>query len=363
MRFDQIGSLSFGCCCGVLVLSTLLSAAEVHTIAGNGSHTVSGDGGPALSAGVCEPFGLEIGPDGALYWAEYTGHVIRRMDRQTQIISTYAGVPNKAGYADGPAATAMFRLPHEVRFDAHGNLFISDMQNHTIRRIDWKTKEVTTVAGNGKPGFSGDGGLATAAMCNQPHAVVLDGDRGFFICDIKNHRIRQVDFPTGVITTVAGTGEPKPTPDGAPVAGTPLKGPRTLAIDGQGNIIIALREGNAIYRWNRPANTLEHLAGNGKSGYAGDGGDAKLATLAGPKGVAIGPEGDIYLADTESHTIRAIRLKSGLIETVVGNGQKGDGPDGNPLNCRLDRPHGVYFGPEGELYIGDSSNNKVRLLK
>jgi len=344
-------------------LVSSLSAAEITTVAGKGTHTVSGDGGPALDAGLCEPFGLDIGPDGALYWAEYNGHVIRRMDPKTSLVTTYAGTPNQAGYLDGPADKAQFHQPHEIRFDTLGNLYISDMLTHTIRRIDWQTKAVTTAAGNGMAGFSGDGGPATAAMCNQPISVVLDGDRGFLICDIKNHRVRAVDSQTGLITTVAGTGETKPTPNGATVSGTPLKGPRTLAIDAQGNILIVLREGNAVYRWNRPANTLEHLAGNGKSGYTGDGGDAKLATLSGPKGVAISPAGDIYLADTESHTIRAIRMSSGIIETVVGTGKKGDGPDGDPLRCQLDRPHGVFFGPHGELYIGDSSNNKVRVLK
>lgn len=338
-------------------------AAEISTLAGNGTHPVSGDGGPALAAGVCEPFGLDIGPDGCLYWAEYGGHVIRRMDPKTTIVTVYAGTPNSAGYVDGAALSAKFDQPHEIRFDPQGHLYISDMKTQTIRRVDWQTKMVSTVAGTGKAGFSGDGGPATAALFDLPISVVLDGDRGFLICDIKNHRVRAVDYKTGIVSTVAGTGEKKPTPDGAPVAGTPLNGPRTLAIDANGNVIIVLREGNAVYRWNRPANTLEHLAGNGKAGYSGNGGPAKLAQLSGPKGVAIGPEGDIYLADTESHSIRAIRLKTGIIETIVGNGKPGDGPDGDPLRCQLNRPHGVYFDAAGTLYIGDSNNNKVRVVK
>ena len=340
-----------------------LTAAEVVTIAGNGKQPVAGDGGPALEAGTSEPFGLDIGPDGALYWAEFGGHIIRRMDLATKVVTTYAGTPNVAGYADGPALEAKFDQPHEIRFDGQGNLFISDMRTHTIRKIDWKTKEVSTVAGTGEKGFSGDGAAATKAKMNFPIAVVLDGDRGFLVCDINNHRVRAVDAQTGVIRTVAGTGTKEPTPNGAPVEGTPLNGPRTLAIDPAGNVIIVLREGNAVYRWNRPANTLEHLAGTGKAGYSGDGGPAIKAQVSGPKGVAIGPEGDIYLADTESHTIRVIRLKTGIMETLVGDGQKGDGPDGDPKKCRLNRPHGVFFDKAGTLYIGDSSNNKVRVLK
>jgi len=306
-----------------------------------------------------EPFGLDIGPDGALYWAEFGGQTIRRMDLQTTVVSTYAGVPNKAGYKDGPAAEAQFNQPHEIRFDGNGHLYISDMTTQTIRKIDWKTRVVSTVAGAGKKGFSGDGGPATKAELSQPISVVLDRDGGFLLCDIGNHRIRAVDGQ-GVIRTVAGTGEKKPTPDGAPVAGTPLNGPRTLALEANGNVVIVLREGSAVYRWNRQTNTLHHLAGTGQSGYSGDGGDAKQAKLSGPKGVAIGPDGNIYLADTESNTIRVVNLKTGTINTVVGDGQRGDGPDGDPKLCRLNRPHGVFFDPAGNLYIGDSENNKVR---
>lgn len=353
------------CLAALLVLTAcgMNSAAEIRTIAGTGEKTTSGDGGPAAKAGVNEPFGLDIGPDGALYWAEFGGNVVRRMDPKDQTVSTYAGVGNKSGYHDGAPNQALFNQPHEIRFDSIGNLYISDMLTQTIRRIDWKTKAVSTVAGVGvKAGFSGDDGPATKALFDLPISVVLDGPNGMLICDIKNHRIRAVDLMSGIVKTVAGTGERKATPDGAPVAGTPLNGPRTLAIDADGNVIIVLREGSAVYRWDRKKNLLQHLAGTGKAGYSGDGGDAKLAQINGPKGVAMGPDGDIYLADTESNTIRAIRLKTGIIETVVGDGKKGDGPDGDPKKCQLHRPHGVFFDKAGNLYIGDSSNNKVRKL-
>src|SRR5690606_21267448 len=181
-----------------------------------------------------------------------------------------------------------------------------------------------------------------------------------YICDIGNHRVRRVDGKTGIITSFAGTGEKKPTPDGAAVAGTPLNGPRALDFDGQHNLYLALREGNAVYRMDLKTMTLHHLAGTGKNGYAGDGGPARQAVLAGPKGIALGAGGDIYLADTESHTIRVIRSESGIIETLVGDGQKGDGPDGDPRRCRLGRPHGVFVDSQGTVYIGDSENHKVR---
>ncbi|MFO1045124.1 MAG: hypothetical protein U0941_25395 [Planctomycetaceae bacterium] len=340
-----------------------LHAAEVVTIAGNGKDEYSGDGGPALQAGFGQPFGLEIGPDGALYICEYSSHIIRRMDLKTTIVTTVAGTGRKAGFqGDGGAATAaQLNLPHELRFDAKGNYYISDMSNHAIRRVDGKTGVITTLAGTGKPGFSGDRGLATMANLDQPHSVILDQTNGVLICDIKNHRIRRVDLATGVISTYAGTGEKKATPDGAPIAGTALNGPRTLAIDANGNLIIVLREGNAVFRANLKTNTLQHLTGTGKPGFSGDGADARLAQLAGPKGAAFDRDGNLLLVDTENHAIRIID-KNGRIDTLVGDGKAGDGPDGDPRKCRLNRPHGVFVDANGVIYIGDSSNNKVRKL-
>jgi sugar lactone lactonase YvrE len=142
--------------------------------------------------------------------------------------------------------------------------------------------------------------------------------------------------------------------------GTPLNGPRAIDFDGKHSLYLALREGNSVYRIDLKTRTLHHLAGTGKKGFTGNGGPAKAATLSGPKGIAIGPNGDVYLADTESHTIRVIRAKSGIIQTIVGDGQKGDGPDGTPLKCRTARPHGVFVDSKSNVYIGDSENYRVR---
>ena len=136
-----------------------------------------------------------------------------------------------------------------------------------------------------------------------------------------------------------------------------------LDFDGEHSLYLALREGNAVYRIDLQTRTVHHLAGTGDKGYTGDGGDARVATLSGPKGIALGPGGDVYLADTESHTIRVIRATTGIIETLVGNGQKRDGPDGNHLRCRLARPHGVFVDQAGTIYIGDSENHRVRVWK
>jgi streptogramin lyase len=348
--------------CLALARCELAVAGEVVTIAGSGKAEYTGDGKPATEAGVGGPFGLVIGPDGALYICETTNHVVRRLNLKTGLLSTACGTGQKGYDGDGgPATEAKLNEPYEIRFDNDGNMFFVEMQNHIVRRVDAKTRMISTVAGSGKAGFSGDGGPAVKATMKNPHSIAFDNEGLLYICDIGNHRIRRVNLKTGRIETFAGTGERKPTPDGAKIAGTPLNGPRALDYDPKTNeLFLSLREGNAVYRLNLDEQTLHHIAGTGKSGYQGDGGPAKAALLSGPKGVALGPHGDIYLADTESHTIRVIRRKSGLIETLVGDGKKGDGPDGDPKTCRMDRPHGVFVAQDGTVYIGDSSNNKVR---
>ena len=347
-----------------LGLTVLLSpAAEIVTIAGTGTAGHSGDAGPGVAAKVANVYGLEIGPDGALYFCEIDNHIIRRLDLSKGTISTVAGNGTKGYSGDGgPALQASLNEPYEIRFDRAGNMFFVEMRNHIVRRVDAKTNIISTVAGNGAEGFGGDGGSATQAQLSRPHSIALDLEGSLYIADIGNHRIRRVDLKTGRIETFGGTGERAATPDGAPVAGTPLDGPRTMAFDKRGDMFLALREGNAVYRIDMKKSTLHHIAGTGERGYTGDGGNAKSAKLSGPKGIAVGG-GGVYIADTESHTIRRIDLKRGIIETVAGDGTQHDGPDGDPLKCGLARPHGVFVGSDDAVYIGDSENHRVRLLR
>jgi DNA-binding beta-propeller fold protein YncE len=356
--------------CALIVaslLSCIAAAAddtEVVTLAGVGERRSFGDGRPAIEAGVAEPYGLEVGPDGALYVCETVGHVIRRIDLQTGRISTAVGTGESGNDGDGgPATAARIDQPYEVRFDADGNLFFVDMTNHTVRRVDASTRTISTVAGNGTEGFSGDRGPASLAQLNHPHSICLDGSGRLYICDIGNHRIRVVDLRSGTIDSFGGTGERAATPDGAPLAGTPLNGPRALAFDGQHSLYLVLREGNMVYRIDLDSRTLHHIGGTGQKGHAGDGGDARQAEFRGPKGIALGPGGDIFVADTQNHAIRVIRQATAVVEAVIGDGVEGDGPDGAPLRCRLDDPHGVCVGPDGTVYVGDSENHRVRMLR
>jgi len=351
-----------------MLLGTLLPALplpaqewRVVTLAGNGTTGFTGDGGPARSAGVSGPFGVVGDHAGGLYVCEIGNHVVRRIDLETGRISTVAG-SGRQGYAGdgGPATAALCNEPYEVRF-AGGMMYFVEMQNHLVRQVDLSRGVISTIAGRGEAGFSGDGGPARQARLKSPHSIALDGRGGLFIADIGNHRVRRVDLKEGTIDTVAGTGMRARAEDGAPVRGTPLDGPRALDFSDADTMWLALREGNAVYRVDWREGRLRHLAGTGRPGYTGDGGPARQAQLAGPKGIAMGPEGWVYIADTESHTIRRIQTKTGQIETLVGDGQAGDGPEGPPGGCRLDRPHGVWVDPAGRVYIGDSSNNRVRV--
>ncbi|MCU0880380.1 MAG: hypothetical protein MUF06_21625, partial [Pirellulaceae bacterium] len=209
-------------------------------------------------------------------------------------------------------------------------------KNYVVRKVDAKTGLISTVAGTGKLGFSGDGGPATKAQLNIPHSIALDGDDNLYIADIGNHRIRKVDAKTGVITTIAGNGE-KQQPTAGPAAGKPMLGPRALFIDGQ-TLWIALREGHAVWKLDLASGQLTHVAGTG----------------------------NVYVVDTENHAIRQIDTASGTISTIAGLGPKhpgGTGDGGPATEATLDRPHGICIGPDGAVYIGDTLNHRVRVVR
>jgi len=346
-----------------MTILPLILAIQITTFAGTGKPGLTGDGGPATKAQLSGPFGVVRGPDKALYICDTMNHAIRRV-APDGIITTVAG-SGKKGYSGdgGPATKAELYEPYEIRFDRAGNMFFVEMRNNIVRRVDARTKVISTVAGTGKAGFSGDGGPATKAEMKSPHSVQFGPDGALYICDIGNHRIRKVDARTGIITTFAGTGERKPTADGAKIAGTPLNGPRAIDFDAQGNMWLALREGNAVYKLDMKRGTIHHVAGTGKKGFTGNGGPAKDATLSGPKGIAVARNGNVYLADTESHSVRMIDVKTGKLELVAGTGEQGDGPDGDPLKCRMNRLHGIFVDADGSVFIGDTSTHRVRLIR
>lgn len=348
----------------LLCSAAFTSAAPVRTVAGTGEKGYSGDEGPALEATMNNPFGITRGPDGLLYFCEFEGHLVRRIDHKG-IITTIAGT-GTAGFGGdgGPALKAQLNKPHEIQFGPDGRLYISDMSNHAIRALDLKTGILSTPIGTGKPGFAGDGGPGGQALFKDPISQTFGPDGLLYICDLGNQRIRTWDPGTGIVQTVCGSGQKAAPADGAPFStATPLSGPRTIAFDAAGQLWLALRDANSLYRVDLKERVLHHVAGTGKSGFTGNGGPAKDAQLAGPKGLAISASGKVYIADTESHSIRVVNPKTGRIDVVVGDGKKGDGPEGMASQCQLARPHGVFIDKDGTLYIGDSENHRLRTMK
>jgi streptogramin lyase len=346
----------------LVALAVMGNAATVTTLIGTGAPGYS-------DTQVNNPYGMTIGPDGGLYFCEVDNNRIRRIDLATKRVTLIAGNGEKAYKGDGGrAADASLSAPHELVFDSKGDLYFAERDNNVIRKVDMKTGMISTAAGTGMAGFSGDGGPGAKAQLRQPHCVIRDRDGSLLICDLANHRIRRLHLDTGVIETYMGTGEAKNPTDGAPVKAATLNGPRTLVEAPNGDLFLALREGNIIVRIEAKTQTVNRVAGTGEVGYSGDGGPAlnakfggALARLSGPKGLAYGPD-TLYIADTESHAIRRVDLKTGIVTTVLGTGVLGDGPESDPLQCKLNRPHSVLFA-NGVLFVGDSEAHRIRVLR
>jgi sugar lactone lactonase YvrE len=316
--------------------------------------------------------GVLFGPDGGLHWCDLGSERVIRLDLNSRRLAIIAG-NGTTGYSGdgGPATSAQLAQPHEIRFDSRGDLYIVERMNHVVRRVDMRTKIITTVACTGAKGYDGDGGAATAAPMNEPHSIVFDAADNLYICDIYNHRVRKVDPATGIITTFAGTGERTPAPVADGPLTTSLPGPRSIDIAPDGTMYLTLRDGNAVFAMDVAAGRVQRVAGSGAIGYAGDGGAALAASfgstafppqVAGPKGIAYGPDRTLYVVDSENHAVRKVALTTGTIATVIGTGEPGDGPDGDPLRCRLNRPHGIFV-QHGVVYIGDTENHRIRALQ
>ncbi len=357
----------------LLMPAALLTAAELEivTLAGTGEAGFSGDGGPASEAQINDPFGVIVGPDGHIYFCDTGNHVIRKIDSVSGIITTVAGTGTLKGYwgDSGKATDAKLFEPYEVRFNAKGNLYFVEMQNHLIREVETATGIIHTVAGTGKAGFNGDKPIpGSEAIFNRPHSIQFGPKGLLYVCDIQNHRVRTIDLITQQVTTLSGNGNRNGPKDGDRFAdaNTALNGPRALDFDANGDLWLALREGNQVVRFDFKSGIIYHVAGTGKKGFTGHGGPAKDATLSGPKGISIGPDGNVYLADTESHSIRMIDLSTTppTLRLIAGTGKPGDGADGDPLQCELARPHGVFADPKtGDIYIGDSEAHKIRVVR
>jgi len=338
------------------------STGDITTVAGNGAQTYSGDGGPAASASLNSPAGAAVDASGNIYIADYGNHRIRKVDASTWNITTIAG-NGTAGYSGdgGPAAAACLNNPRGVTVDASGNIYIADYGNHCIRKIDASTGDITTVAGNGAAGYSGDGGPADAANLNFPYGAAIDASGNIYIADTNNNRIRKVDASTGNISTVAGNATGGYSGDGGPAASASINHPTGAAIDASGNIYIADNYNHRIRKVDASTGNISTIAGNGIAGYSGDGGPAASASLYLPIDAAIDASGNIYIASSNGGRIRKVDASTGNITKVAGYGSPIYSGDGGPAaSASFYNPYGAAVDASGNIYIADTKNQRIR---
>ena len=335
----------------------------ITTIAGNGVYGYSGDGGLGTAAQVKSPLAVITDNTGNVFFVDDNNNRIRRVDAATGIITTVAGNGTYGYTGDGgPATAAEFASPIAVGLDAAGNLYIADQFAQVIRRVDVVTGIITTVVGNGTTGYSGDGGPATAAVLNFPVGLAVNLAGDLFIIDSGNFRVRRVDAATGIITTVAGNGTAGTSGDGGPATSAQLLDNENLTVDLQGNLYIA--GGVSAYRVRRVdavTGIITTVAGNGGIGYTGDGGPATSATFNYPGSVALDSSGNLYIGDEMNEVIRKVDMSTGIITTVVGSGAPGYCGDSIPaLSACLSHPENVCVSALGDMFIADTNNYRVR---
>lgn len=335
--------------CGV----TSVRADKVIVVAG-------ADDSAATKAEIRTPFGAEFDRQGNMYIAEYSGHRVLKVDGKG-VLRVLAGTGEKGFGGDGgPALKAKFNVMHNLAIAASGDVYIADTGNRRVRKIDAETGTIMTIAGTGKKGFSGDGGPAAEADFGDIYCAALDPDgKRLYLADLDNRRIRVVDLKTNIVRTVAGNGRRGVPEDGAEAMKAPLVDPRAVAVDGKGNIYVLERGGHAL-RVVNAAGTIRTVAGTGKQGFSGDGGDAIKARFNGPKHLYLDADGNVLIADTENHVIRKYRPADGKIVRVAGSGKQGKGGVGGPAeHVELNQPHGVYVHRSGAIYIADSTNHRI----
>lgn len=334
----------------------------ISTLAGNGGWGYSGDGAPATGATFESPQGIAVDGAGNFYITDSNTNVIRKVSAATGIITTVAGNGTGGYSGDGGSATAAELWgPSSVAVDAAGNLYIADSYNCVIRKVAAATGIITTIAGTGAIGYTGDGGPATSATFGYDLNVALDGGGNVYVADKFNMVVRKISVATGIITTVAGNGTMGYTGDGGPATGAELNWPYSVAIDPVGNIYVADLDNNVIRKVTASTGIISTVAGNGTSGYTGDGGSALSAELSAPHGVALDAAGNLYIADTNNNVVREI--SAGTITTVAGNGTQGFSGDGGPaVDAEMDTPWSVGADASGNLYILDQINRRVRIV-
>jgi trimeric autotransporter adhesin len=330
----------------------------ISTIAGNGTAGFSGDGGPASASRLNQPRDSAMGPDGSIYVADTFNNRIRRIT-PAGTITTVAGNGSATYNGDGIQATrASLSWPHDVTVDSTGVIFIADSQHHRIRRVGLNGV-ITTLAGTGVSGSTGEGGPATSARLKNPKTVALHNG-ALYTAGLDN-KVRRIDLTTGIITTVAGTGVAGYAGDGGHAKAARLNGPQRLQIDSQGNIYVADTLNSVIRRVDGATGIIRTVAGvGGVTGFRGDNGPATSALLDNPRGLALEGDGTLYSADSDNNRVRAVDLTTGIITTVAGT-QAGYSGDGGPAgSARLQQPRGLTVTTQGDLLVAEVGNSVIR---
>lgn len=343
----------------VVSCAAFVQAEQIVLVAGGGE---GGSGSPAKEAKLVVPFSVGFDAAGNTYILEFDGNRLHRVDPGPRnVLTTIAGDGQKGREGDGgPAKAARFDGPHNIVVTPDGTIYVADTWNNTVRRIDPRNGMIATIAGTGEKGFGGDGGPAAQAKFAGTFCIDLDHTgRNLYVTDLGNRRIRRIDLSSGIVTTVAGNGEKGVPVDGAMATESPLVDPRAAAIDSKGNLYILERGGHAL-RVVDPQGRIRTVAGTGKKGSGPPEGSALSVTLNGPKHLCIDGEDNVIIADAENHRILKYVPGEGRVVHIAGSGAKGsDGLGGDPRKCQLARPHGVTIAPDGTLYIADSYNDRV----
>jgi sugar lactone lactonase YvrE len=331
----------------------------ITTIAGTGTAGYSGDGGIAINAELNNPYGIAVDASGNVYIADMSNNRIRKVDTSGNI-STFAGNGTGGYSGDGVAAVnTKLYYPYRVAVDVSGNVIIADYANHRIRKVN-SSGIITTIAGTGIQGYSGDGGQATSAQLSEPRAVAVDASGNVYI--VTGNRIRRVNS-SGIITTIAGTGGIGGySGDGGLATNAELCMPEDVAVDASGNVYITDTWNNRIRKVNS-SGIITTIAGTGIIGYSGDGGAATAAKLFHPYGITVDVSGNIYIADAGNNRIRKVN-SAGIIATIAGTGTSGYSGDGGPaISAKFSGPGCIKITASGSIYIADLNNQRIRKLQ
>ncbi|MEO6940656.1 MAG: T9SS type A sorting domain-containing protein [Candidatus Kapaibacterium sp.] len=339
-----------------------LHAQIITTIAGTGIPGSGGDGGAAIGAQFFDPGSVAVDGSGNVYISDQGSNRIRKITATTGLISTIAGT-GIAGFSGdgGPAVLAQLNSPKGISIDRSGNVYIAD--GHHIRKITAVTGFITTIAGIGPNGSDGDGGPATAAQLNFPQDVTLDGSGNVYIADTYNHRIRKITAANGIISTIAGSGIAGSSGDGGVATDARINIPQSVAVDDSQNVYLIDLGDQRIRKITASTGIISTMAGTGTGGFSGDSGAATEAQLCDPEDLAVDTAGNLYIADFCNSRIRKITASTGVISTIAGTGKLGIGGDGREAtSAQLNNPTGVAVDNTGNVYIADNRNYRIRKI-